>query len=335
MLESIAWIARSHSFRGVERRALVRRGCDQADRARGDRERRPAPTLRSRAARDGTQPRAVQQAIDHARPRSPRLAARRGVRARRPRVGERWSRHAARVSRRAARDARRSVRRRARRLRTGAETTQRVVALRCARPVGGRDARRARRATRERGRRVGSGPARSSWTAGPGGERGVRGARRRRPAASTRPTKRSGRPNHSGSATPARSTSCCAPRSRRRRRAEIERGVTLVGPHRDDWKLTIEGLDARTQASQGEQRSLALALATGRPGSGARAHRHTAGAAPRRRVQRARRPPVERADSQSAGRARRCSRPRARSRPTSSPIRCCGSTPAGSSRAGR
>jgi DNA replication and repair protein RecF len=45
-----------------------------------------------------------------------------------------------------------------------------------------------------------------------------------------------------------------------RRRAEIERGVTLVGPHRDDWKLTIDGLDARTQASQGEQRSLALAL---------------------------------------------------------------------------
>jgi DNA replication and repair protein RecF len=45
-----------------------------------------------------------------------------------------------------------------------------------------------------------------------------------------------------------------------RRRAEIERGLTLVGPHRDDWKLTIAGLDARTQASQGEQRSLALAL---------------------------------------------------------------------------
>jgi DNA replication and repair protein RecF len=45
-----------------------------------------------------------------------------------------------------------------------------------------------------------------------------------------------------------------------RRRAEIDRGVTLVGPHRDDWKLTIGGLDARTQASQGEQRCLALAL---------------------------------------------------------------------------
>ncbi len=46
----------------------------------------------------------------------------------------------------------------------------------------------------------------------------------------------------------------------RRRRAEIDRGVTLVGPHRDEWRLTIDGLDARTQASQGEQRSLALAL---------------------------------------------------------------------------
>jgi DNA replication and repair protein RecF len=45
-----------------------------------------------------------------------------------------------------------------------------------------------------------------------------------------------------------------------RRRAEIERGVTLVGPHRDEWRLTIEGLDARQQASQGEQRTLALAL---------------------------------------------------------------------------
>jgi DNA replication and repair protein RecF len=45
-----------------------------------------------------------------------------------------------------------------------------------------------------------------------------------------------------------------------KRSAEIDRGVTLVGPHRDDWKLTIQGLDARTQASQGEQRSLALAL---------------------------------------------------------------------------
>jgi DNA replication and repair protein RecF len=36
--------------------------------------------------------------------------------------------------------------------------------------------------------------------------------------------------------------------------------VTLVGPHRDEWRLTIGGLDSRTHASQGEQRTLALAL---------------------------------------------------------------------------
>lgn len=46
----------------------------------------------------------------------------------------------------------------------------------------------------------------------------------------------------------------------RRRRAEVERGVTLVGPHRDDLRLAIDGFDARAQASQGEQRTLALAL---------------------------------------------------------------------------
>ena len=45
-----------------------------------------------------------------------------------------------------------------------------------------------------------------------------------------------------------------------RRNQEIDRGVTLVGPHRDDVTLKIDGLDARTQSSQGEQRSLALAL---------------------------------------------------------------------------
>jgi DNA replication and repair protein RecF len=45
-----------------------------------------------------------------------------------------------------------------------------------------------------------------------------------------------------------------------RRRQEQDRGVTLVGPHRDEWRLTIRGLDSRTHASQGEQRTLALAL---------------------------------------------------------------------------
>lgn len=46
----------------------------------------------------------------------------------------------------------------------------------------------------------------------------------------------------------------------RKRKQEIDRGTTLVGPHRDDWRITIDGLDARFHASQGEQRSLALAL---------------------------------------------------------------------------
>lgn len=45
-----------------------------------------------------------------------------------------------------------------------------------------------------------------------------------------------------------------------RHRQELERGVTLVGPHRDEWRLAIGGLESRTHASQGEQRTLALAL---------------------------------------------------------------------------
>ncbi len=41
---------------------------------------------------------------------------------------------------------------------------------------------------------------------------------------------------------------------------ERARGVTLVGPHRDEWRLAIDRRDSRTHASQGEQRTLALAL---------------------------------------------------------------------------
>ena len=45
-----------------------------------------------------------------------------------------------------------------------------------------------------------------------------------------------------------------------RRRQERERGQTLVGPHRDELRLLVDAHDARTQTSQGEQRSLAVAL---------------------------------------------------------------------------
>jgi DNA replication and repair protein RecF len=49
----------------------------------------------------------------------------------------------------------------------------------------------------------------------------------------------------------------------RLRPRELERGTTLVGPHRDEWRLLVDGLDSRTHASQGEQRTLALALRLG------------------------------------------------------------------------
>lgn len=45
-----------------------------------------------------------------------------------------------------------------------------------------------------------------------------------------------------------------------RRRDEVERGQTLVGPQRDDVELTIAQKPARTHASQGETWSLALSL---------------------------------------------------------------------------
>lgn len=41
---------------------------------------------------------------------------------------------------------------------------------------------------------------------------------------------------------------------------DVRRGVSTVGPHRDDLELVLGALPARTHASQGEMRSLALAL---------------------------------------------------------------------------
>ena len=43
-------------------------------------------------------------------------------------------------------------------------------------------------------------------------------------------------------------------------RADYFRGHSTVGPHRDDMSIFLDGRDARRQASQGEQRSMALAL---------------------------------------------------------------------------
>lgn len=44
---------------------------------------------------------------------------------------------------------------------------------------------------------------------------------------------------------------------------DLRRQVTTLGPHRDDLGLWIDDLPARTHASQGEQRSMALALRLG------------------------------------------------------------------------
>ena len=41
---------------------------------------------------------------------------------------------------------------------------------------------------------------------------------------------------------------------------DVRRGVSSVGPHRDDLVIMLGGMPARTHASQGEQRTLALAL---------------------------------------------------------------------------
>jgi DNA replication and repair protein RecF len=44
------------------------------------------------------------------------------------------------------------------------------------------------------------------------------------------------------------------------RAADVRRGVTQLGPHRDDVELTLDGFATRLEVSQGEQRTLALAL---------------------------------------------------------------------------
>jgi len=44
------------------------------------------------------------------------------------------------------------------------------------------------------------------------------------------------------------------------RRDELRRGVTLVGPHRDDLAIELDGIDVRAFGSRGQQRLIALAL---------------------------------------------------------------------------
>ncbi len=64
-------------------------------------------------------------------------------------------------------------------------------------------------------------------------------------------------------ATPAELASLLRARMEERRREEIARGVTLVGPHRDDLVLSLGQLPAKGYASHGESWSFALALRLG------------------------------------------------------------------------
>lgn len=60
------------------------------------------------------------------------------------------------------------------------------------------------------------------------------------------------------------------------RKDDVRRGVTTVGPHRDEIEIVLNDMPARTHASQGEQRSLALALRL----AGHELVRNTTGVAP-------------------------------------------------------
>jgi DNA replication and repair protein RecF len=83
--------------------------------------------------------------------------------------------------------------------------------------------------------------------------------------ASTVPLAGDGAPFVPGTAPPRAAELSAAARERvaERRREEVERGMTLVGPHRDDLVLHLGPAPAKGFASHGESWSLALALKLG------------------------------------------------------------------------
>jgi DNA replication and repair protein RecF len=58
---------------------------------------------------------------------------------------------------------------------------------------------------------------------------------------------------------------------RKRRVDDLRRGQTVLGPHRDDLTVDLDGRDMRLYASRGQQRLLALALRLAEAGPVARA----------------------------------------------------------------
>ena len=63
-----------------------------------------------------------------------------------------------------------------------------------------------------------------------------------------------------GDALPASLSELYKAELEKKRSDEWERGMTLVGPHRDDLSVVLNGLPARTHSSQGEAWSVALSL---------------------------------------------------------------------------
>ena len=201
------------------------------------------------------------------------------------------------------------LRRRPGRLRPGAQAAQRAAEVRRGARRGAGAAATCARSTS--GTRTWRPPAPSCWP--PGSTWSTRCARW-----STRPTTRwqPARRRPGGARLPlARSattcrwspTATCSPAALLEaiwpsvRKAELERGVTLVGPHRDELVLKLGPLPAKGYASHGESWSFALALRLASYDLlRAEPTRRRAGAGPRRRVRRAGRPPPR-----AAGRAGR------------------------------
>ena len=247
LLEAIAWIARSHSFRGVSDAPLVRNGGEQAivraEIMDDDRLQLFEAELPRRVAIGCS---ATSAAITRARDLHGLLRVavfapddldlvKGGPSTRRVYLDELLGMLAVRYD--AARtDLERVLKQRNTLLRSGVRDSSAVATLdvlddqlvhAAAELVRGPPA--ARRPARARG------------------QRGLRRTRGRRHDRWRRPTRPSGRRSPLGIADTGAVEGFLRAALVARRRAEIKHGVTLVGPHHDDWKLTIEGLDAVTR----------------------------------------------------------------------------------------
>ena len=80
--------------------------------------------------------------------------------------------------------------------------------------------------------------------------------RRGRPSDTSRPGAR----DALDEAPPPNFTSAILESLEKSRKVDYDRRLTSVGPHRDEPVLTLDGVDTRTHGSQGEQRTMALAI---------------------------------------------------------------------------